>query len=253
MRLFEYLEMEVKTREDSLHVFKPEVQVLDDLLGFYVRFLDLLAIEGGVAAAVGHLYLVTTEELCGAASQLLNRTLSGSRARVRRAIEAAGTAHLLAEDPELLPIFIGAYSSAKDVEAANPFMPFREYLDTFRTSKTLGQDVEPWPFLRMMYAVHSMPATHSGMGTLSGHRWADGRINALLMETDPKTISSDWYSAAATFKVIWEVFLSLLRNWGPEEAELAKVVIDFHAWWHSASSQIRDRAPWVTDLPLARD
>jgi hypothetical protein len=251
MRLFQYLEIEAKAREDSLEIFKPELQVLDDLLGFYVGFLDLLTIEGGVAAAVGHLYLVTTEQLCGAASQLLNRTLSGSRARVRRAIEAAGIAHLLAEEPDLLPIFIGAYPNTKNVGATNQFMPFREYLDTFRTSKTLGQNVEPWPFLRTMYAIHSMLATHSGMGAFSGHKWANGKIKALLMETDQKRIISEWYSAAATFKVIWEVFLSLLRKWGPEEAEVAKVVIDFHAWWRSASSQVRERAPWAVDLPLA--
>jgi len=92
----------------------------------------------------------------------------------------------LTETPAALPIFINAYPNAKSAGSANQFLPSREFRDIFKTAAILGGDVEPWPFLRMMYAVQSMMAAHSEMGAFSGHKRVKGGVHALFIEPDWK-------------------------------------------------------------------
>jgi hypothetical protein len=241
MRLSEYLQVEARARYNSAGAFAVQLQLLDDLLDFYVRFLDLLKFEDRHFKLLGHLYLVVSDKLCGAASQLLARRLLDSRALIRTAIEATGNARLIARKPELREIFVNAYPNVVDAGAPNQFKPTAKFIQTFATRNTLAGEEAPWPFLRTQYAVNSLIGAHAGVGAFIGHATVEGGINAVFMETDRDKILRDWHAAITTFKVIWQIFLGLIRKCGPSDG-IFGIEIEVGRWWDRASEQIRGAA-----------
>jgi hypothetical protein len=241
MRLSAYLQVEARARKNSAGAFAGQLQLLDDLLDFYVRFLDLLKFEDRHYTLLGHFYLVVSDKLCGAASQLLNRRLLDSRALIRTAIEATSNARLIAGQPELREIFLNAYPNVADAGAPNQFKPTPKFIRTFTTGKTLAGEKAPWPFLRTQYAVNSIIGAHAGVGAFIGHATVEGGVNAVFMETDPDKILRDWHAAITTFKVILEIFFDLVRKCGPGEG-ISEIELQVGRWWDRASEQVRGAA-----------
>src|SRR5437867_11336918 len=103
--LQEYLDKDCEVAAQSMNDWRPELDALGRLADIYRRLLDLLVISDKNLNLPAQLLLVVLNQLYGISSALLRRRSRDAIALTRRAIEAAGIAYRVREQPGLTQVF----------------------------------------------------------------------------------------------------------------------------------------------------
>lgn len=212
MDLFFYLNGERLAEEESRRQYQTEL----DLFRWLADLYDQLAAAtkaGSREEIPAHLFLVAQRQLYGVVSQLLRRRVPDAEVLTRKAIEAAGAAQLIWSDPSLGPVFADAYRDAGGVAPDDPkrFRPSPKYWKAFKTGKLFGHPGEEWKFIRVVYSVFSVVASHAGLGATINHALTEGAIRGNPFSPDSE-VQGAWYPLLKIYWVVWRVFFGILAQ-----------------------------------------
>ena len=190
------------------------------------------------------LFLVATNQMFGAGSQMLRTRASDALALTRRAIEAAATAYRLWKNPKLADTYVNAYPNHDKIGEPDQWKRTKAAGSEFSTSKLFDQPGDVFAGLKALYGLTSAMSSHAGMGALAGHRDGNYQRVAPFLGGDVRKITNHWYTLLAIYMEILKIFVRMLRTNAPEEA-MSILAHDFLAWRDRTAALLESRAPWA--------
>jgi hypothetical protein len=242
-----YLAKDAAVVETSHKEWEPEYMALSLLVDIFRRMAQLVVIKDKRLSLPSQLFLVALNQLYGVASELLRRRTRDAHALTRRAVEAAGVAHLLWKHPELTQVFNEAYPHMNESNHPKQFRPSEKYRQEFRSSQLFPGDSSAFQTLGSLYELFSVGASHAGLGALAGQQWKDGVLALSVRETEREEIGRAWLSVIAAYWIILRIFFRVLKSAIPD-GMTAAVEADMRQWLEDYKKTLKNRTPWIPDL-----
>ena len=166
---------------------------------------------------------------------------------LRRAIEGAGIAYRIWEQPDLLTVYQECYPHVLEEDNPKQFTPSDRYRTEFSSTKLFARDGNTWSVLKTFFDLASACASHAGIGALKGQKWKDGNLSLPQRETSRIEVARAWHAVLNAYWNILKVFFAILKECIADGMKPA-VEADMKQWHDDFPKMLKDRTFWIPEL-----